>query len=363
MAHPYKTFPDRHFWNRSVSGTPWADVFLNQPSKFKITNRDRVASAGSCFSQRISRHLMSIGYNYQVYEACHPLMAAKATEYGYGVFSCRYGNIYSTRQLRQLFDEALGIRPPITRLAYLGPAKYIDLMRPNIGETRFGSPQEAQADRLFHLAQVRRMIEQMEVFVFTLGLTETWVDRGANIVYGSHPGVFVEKGNTDAITADNLSHAAVVEDLEYVIALIQRHTRQPNVRLIFTVSPVGLAATHQNNHVLVSTSYSKAVLRAAVGEVAGGHPHVEYFPSYEIFALSQSFGQFLADDLREVNPRGVAVAMRAFEDMFVDNTPAAAARPSPLADQPKELREPSTVGSAADVECDEVANAFFGKGL
>ena len=355
--HPYRTFPDRQFWNRAVSSTPWADVFLDQPSKFKITARDRVASAGSCFSQRISRHLISIGYNYQIYEACHPLIASKATEYGYGVFSCRYGNIYSTRQLRQLFDEALGVRPPITRLAYLGPGKYIDLMRPNIGETRFESPEEAQADRLFHLARVRKMIEQMEVFVFTLGLTETWVDRAANIVYGSHPGVFVEKGNTDAITADNLTHGAVVEDLEYVIGLIRRHSRQPDVRLILTVSPVGLAATHQNSHVLVSTSYSKAVLRAAVGDVASQHRHVEYFPSYEIFALSQSFGQFLADDLREVNARGVAIAMRAFENMFVD--PASSAATHPLSALPPS--DLSIVRSAADVECEEVANAFFGK--
>lgn len=61
--HPYKNFPDRQFWNRSVSRAAWADVFLDQPSKFKLSKTDRIASAGSCFARRISENLTSLGYN------------------------------------------------------------------------------------------------------------------------------------------------------------------------------------------------------------------------------------------------------------------------------------------------------------
>lgn len=108
--HPYSCFPNRQFWTRAVSGTPWAEVFLGQPTKFKVTPGDQVASAGSCFARRIAEHLIAVGYNYPAFEACHPLLEAKAADLGYGIFSCRYGNIYTTRQLRQLFDEALGVR-------------------------------------------------------------------------------------------------------------------------------------------------------------------------------------------------------------------------------------------------------------
>lgn len=354
--HPYKNFPNRQFWARSVSGTPWAEVFLGQPAKFRLSKSDRIASAGSCFARRISENLASIGYNYEFFEACHPLIAAKSADYGYGVFSCRYGNIYSTRQLRQLFDEALGLRPPILRFAELGPDNVIDLMRPNIGALGFGSKEEARLDRLHHLSRVRDMIEQMEVFIFTLGLTETWVDPGSNVVYGSHPAVFLDSIPADSATALNLGYAEVVEDFEYVLDLIRRHNRNPGVRVILTVSPVGLAATHQDSHVLMATTYSKAVLRAAAGQLAGAHDNVDYFPSFEIFSLSQSFGQFLADDLREVNARGVAVAMRAFEDMFLAAKPdlkraAPTAGATPAA--------PAVHEAPVDRECEEMANAIF----
>lgn len=357
--HPYRKFPDRQFWNRTVSTTPWADVFLGQPAKFRLTPGDRVASAGSCFARRIAEHLSASGFNYELFESCHPLMEAKALDYGYGTFSCRYGNIYTTRQLRQLFDEALGVRPPIFRFARLGPDSFVDLMRPNLGKAaNFGSVEEAKADRLYHLSRVREMIEQMEAFVFTLGLTEAWADETANIVYGSHPAVILNTLQADNIAPINLDYEEVVADLEYVLDLVGRHSKCGGPRVVLTVSPVALAATHQDSHVLTATTYSKSVLRAAAGKVAATHPKVDYFPSYEIFSLAQSFGQFLAEDLRDVNGRGVGVAMHTFEDMFMDaqarSAPraAATAKPAPPA--------PEATKSAAEAECDEIANAVFG---
>jgi hypothetical protein len=356
--HPYRNYPDRQFWNRAVSTAPWAEVFLDQPAKFQIAPEDRIASAGSCFARRIAEHLLAVGYNYELFEPCHPLIEAKAEAYGYGAFSCRYGNIYTTRQLRQLFDEALGLRPAIFRFAELAPGAVIDLMRPNVSRTGLGSVEEAKFDRLHHLTRVRRMIEEMDLFVFTLGLTEAWADEAADIVYGSHPGVFVNDLRAEHIAPVNLEYETVVQDLEYVLALIARHNRNGGgVRVVLTVSPVGLAATHQAQHVITATTYSKSVLRAAAGKLAASHAKVDYFPSYEIFSLSQSFGQFLADDLREVNPRGVRVAMDIFDRMFLQaeappkREPAAAPPPAAV---------PAETSNPADAECDEVANAYFG---
>ena len=356
--HPYKAFPDRQFWARSVSNVPWADVFLGQPSKFKLAASDRIASAGSCFARRISESLTAQGYNYEFFEACHPLMQAQAADYGYGVFSCRYGNIYTTRQLRQLFDEALGRRAPILRFAETKPKHFIDLMRPNVGDRGFSSAEEGRLDRLHHLTRVREMIEQMEVFIFTLGLTETWIEPGANVVYGSHPAVFRDTIPAEFAQAVNLEYGEVVEDFEYVLDLIARHNRNPGVRVILTVSPVALAATHQDTHVAMATTYSKSVLRAAAGKLAAAHANVDYFPSFEIFSLAQSYGQYLAEDLREVNPRGVAVAMRVFGDMFLPrdavNTDAAATPARATA-----AAEPTVRLAPVDRECDEIANAIF----
>lgn len=363
IVHPYRNFPDRQFWNRAVSTTPWADVFMGQPAKFRLSPTDRVASAGSCFARRIAEHLMARGYNYELFESCHPLLEARAADYGYGTFSCRYGNIYTTRQLRQLFDEALGVRAPIFRFARLGPDHIVDLMRPNLGKAvAFSSEAEAQADRLYHLGRVRRMIEEMEAFVFTLGLTEAWADEEADIVYGSHPAVIVNTIQADNIKPVNLEYEQVVADLEYVLQLVGRHSKAGGPKVVLTVSPVALAATHQDSHVVTATTYSKAVLRAAAGKIATSHARVDYFPSFEIFSLAQSFGQFLAEDLRDVNGRGVGVAMRAFEDMFMGTGVASGApqlEVGPLA-APSAPAAPAK--SLAEAECDEIANAVFGAG-
>lgn len=362
-VHPYRNFPDRQFWNRAVSTTPWADVFMGQSAKFRLSASDRVASAGSCFARRIAEHLIAKGYNYELFESCHPLLEAKAADHGYGTFSCRYGNVYTTRQLRQLFDEALGVRAPIFRFARLGADSFVDLMRPNLGKAAaFGSVEEAKADRLYHLACVRRMIEEMDAFVFTLGLTEAWADEAADIVYGSHPAVIVGSIQADGITAINLDYEQVVADLEYVLDLIGRHSRVGGPKVVLTVSPVALAATHQDDHVVTATAYSKAVLRAAAGKIAVSHPRADYFPSFEIFSLAQSFGQFLAEDLRDVNARGVGVAMRAFEDMFMEAAPTTGA-PRAEAPPPANPGPPAAPAkSLAEAECDEIANAVFGAG-
>ena len=133
---------------------------------------------------------------------------------------------------------------------------------------------------------------------------------------------------------------------------------------------------------LVSTAYSKAVLRAVAGKFAELLPCVDYFPSFEVFNLAQSFGQFLSEDLRDVSLRGVQVAMGNFKQMYLQGAAAEPAEPSKPAVAPVAAAAPvackpvvakpavapaaksaavAAAANAADVECDEVLNAFFGK--
>ena len=88
------------------------------------------------------------------------------------------------------------------------------------------------------------------------------------------------------------------------------------MRWIFTVSPVALAATATQDNVVVATSASKAVLRAAVDDVCLGNDQCAYFPSYEICSSPASFGQFLDSDLRNISPRGVKLVMHVFGETF-----------------------------------------------
>lgn len=359
--HPYKQFPPRQFWQQAVSGTPWADVLAHERGKFSITANDVVASAGSCFAQRISRLIIDSGLDYRYFETAHPLVPDKdATALGYKLFSCRYGNIYTTRQLLQLVKEALALTPPIQAVSATRAGHFVDLMRPNINSSGFESVEEAVADRAWHLQCVARMLAQCKVFIFTLGLTETWMDTETGVVYGSHPSVVTHLPSPRPLKAHNLDYLECYNDLVEVFNLMRGIN--PGVRFILTVSPVALAATHQPQNVLVSTAYSKAVLRAVAGKFAELLPCVDYFPSFEVFNLAQSFGQFLSEDLRDVSLRGVQVAMGNFKQMFLQAAPASVTAPAATTPAAAVSAAPAApAANAADVECDEVLNAFFGK--
>lgn len=356
--HAYQDFPRRQFWSRAVSDLPWEQVLAGEAGKFRIAPQDRITSAGSCFAQRIATRLRERGYGYAVFESCHPLQAAQAEALGYGTYSCRYGNIYTLRQLRQLVDECFEARDPIVRLdrAAQGDA-VIDLMRPRINRIGFETDTQAVADRIHHLLRTRAMFELSDVFVYTLGLTETWWDAQHQVCYGMHPSVVTSRAWREALTPLNLDYNACVDDFARVYETLMRHN--PKLRIILTVSPVALAATHQDQHVLLATMYSKSVLRAVAGRLADELPNVAYFPSYEIFNAAQSFGQYLATDLREVNTRGVQVAMDTFSRMFLSPVVGDAAASAAAAAGPSSAALPA-MPSPAERECDEMANAVFG---
>ena len=308
--HPYSNQPDKNFWRRFVSDTPWSDLdFVGEP-KFRLHPDDRVSMAGSCFAQHIARHMRKRGLSPFQTEQAHPLsVEAGAADAGYGAFSARYGNIYTSRQCLELFQQATGERAAIEDFAQQDGSFY-DLLRPNAVPGGFVSYEEAQMDRLFHLQKVRKMFEQADVFVYTLGLTESWRNSVGNYTYPVCPGTARGVYDPDQHTFHNLTHADVVADLT---ALVKSAARlNPRLKFIFTVSPVPLVATYTQQNVLLASTYSKSVLRAACGDVAASFDNVVYFPSYEIISHPASFGQYLQGDLREVTERGVSHVMRCF---------------------------------------------------
>jgi hypothetical protein len=99
--HPYQALPDFAYWRRSVERVAAELIDPVIGPKFAVTISDRVATAGSCFAQHIARTLQREGFNYFVADDDQGLTAEQRQRRGYGVFSARYGNVYTTRQLVQ----------------------------------------------------------------------------------------------------------------------------------------------------------------------------------------------------------------------------------------------------------------------
>ncbi len=311
-SHPYRDLPEAAFWRRAVAGKgptvdPLSGGFLT------LGRDDKVATAGSCFAQNIARYLKRSGFNYIVSESAHPILPADVAErHGYGLFSARYGNIYTARQLLQLFDRAYGTFVPAEEIwpAVDGNGRVVDPFRPTIEPGGYASEAELRADRAHHLARVREMFETLDIFVFTLGLTESWESRIDGAVFPVCPGVSGGSFDSARYAFHNFRVGEVTADLAAFIARLR--SVNPTARIILTVSPVPLVATASGNHVLAATTYSKSVLRAAAQEIAEDHAGVFYFPSYEIIMGAPAAARYFAEDMRNVTEEGVAQVMTVF---------------------------------------------------
>jgi len=300
-VHPYRGLPADQFWASGVAGIDAADVDPVRDMPFSVSPTDPVAAAGSCFAQHIARHLRGAGYNYLQTEP--PSTAAEP------VFSARFGNIYTTRQLRQLMLGAYGLHRPVTRVWRRADGRYIDPLRPQLVPAGFVTADEVTVARRAHLAAVRRMFQECRVFIFTLGLTEAWLAPDGTAL-PVPPGVVDALSPEGEASFHNFSVAEMRADLDQFLADLR--AVNPHVRVILTVSPVALVATYEARSVLVSNTYSKAALRVAAEEAAASHDFVAYFPSYEIITAPQVGGRYFAADLRSVTEEGVAHVMRVF---------------------------------------------------
>ena len=351
--HPYSDLPDRHFWKRFVSNTPWRDLPLGGAAKFRLNGESRIATAGSCFAQHIARYLNKAGLGTYIAETAHPLTAECGGETdSYKLFSARYGNIYTARQALELFKQAFGLVPMIEDFAEQDGRVY-DLLRPNAVPEGFAGLREARADRAWHLSRVRKMFETADVFVFTLGLTECWYNAERGHTYPVCPGTARGIYDPALHRFRNLNYPEVAADLEGLVVGLREVN--PALTLIFTVSPVPLVATYTSNDVLAASSYSKSILRAVCGEIDSRYNHVQYFPSYEIVSHGASFGQYLASDLREVTERGVAHVMSRFFATFFEGG-AAARENKPQAAQAAQAVSAQNAAGLFEVECEEIFN-------
>jgi hypothetical protein len=226
MGHPYSNLPPERHWPRGVARVSMVDVDPVGKVPFLISPTDKVATAGSCFAQHIARHLARHGFNYYVAEPAHPIVPSHlASEYGYGLFSARYGNVYTARQLKQLFQRAFGLFKPTDCAWRENDGSWRDPFRPSINPLGFASLRELEVDVQQHLSCVREMFEQLDVFVFTLGLTECWVSAADGAAYPVCPGTVAGTFNPTQHLFHNFTVDEVLQDITDFIDLLRRLSR------------------------------------------------------------------------------------------------------------------------------------------
>jgi len=348
--HPYVGLPRSAYWKQAVSEvSPLHLDGLYEP-RFTIDGDTRISAAGSCFAQHIGRQFKLRGFRFMDFEPPPPLLdPADYPAYSFDLFSARYGNLYSARQLVQLFERAAGEFTPLDGAwseSTPDGERWYDPYRPIVEPRGFGSLEELERSRAAHLDAVARILPSTDVFVFTFGLTEAWRNTADGAVYPTCPGTIHGEYDAAAHEFVNFSYPEVLADFEAFLA--RARAVNPAMRFLVTVSPVPLTATASGRHVLSATMASKSILRAVCAELYNRYDYVDYFPSYELVAAHPMRAMFFDPNLRTVAPRGVAHVMDTFFAAHPSPGPAAAA--------------PAAASAAAedDAVCDEAILETFG---
>ena len=294
--NPYLSLSDKSFWKKAVVEKTPEKLDNIYRKKFKLNSMDHIATAGSCFAQHVSRSLKKNGFN---------VLDKEGSEY-----SANYGNIYTVAQLLQLTRESIS-ESPLPNIAWEKDGQYIDALRPGALIPPVNSPNEVMIQRLKHLQAVRAVLQEFDVFIFTLGLTEAWIRKEDNVVFPSAPGVIAGDFDPDLYEFRNYDFNSIVTDFEEFIEKVTILRAGKAFKIILTVSPVPLTATASKDHILIANTYSKATLRAVAAQLAE-KDSIDYFPSYEIVTNPKYYQESYDANLRTVKKSTVDNVMHYF---------------------------------------------------
>ena len=317
-SFPYNNLSATQKWPTACEWSNFdihVDPHEDSEAKFKFDKNTCISSAGSCFAQRITQSLQSHEFNYLLAEKPPTFLPASlAIDYNYGIYSARYGNIYSARQLLQLIDRAFGEFIPTLGAWKTKNNTFIDPFRPRIQPDGFESEEEVLIDREVHLSKTKEVFTKSDVFIFTLGLTESWIDSRDGSVLPTCPGRGYGVFDEAIYKFHNMTFNEIYDDLKKSLAKIRSFN--PNVNIILSISPIPLVATMTNNHIVTANTYSKSVLRAVVGQIVQELDYVEYFCSYEILTSCYRNHLYWEGDMRSLNSTALDIVFKSFYKFF-----------------------------------------------
>lgn len=302
----------RSRWSHDVGRFASDLAVVGHEPKFRIGRGDRFFCIGSCFARNVEEHLI-----------CNdiPVLSRRIV-----CPRSEWGN-----------PRPNGIVNKFTTMSMLNELDWV-LERPAIDEGLFEPAGEAWRDlqlstgtppvtleraierRAYLIDDYFARIRQADVVVVTLGLNEVWHDSRTGRYLNEAPGMASVRAAPARYRLEITGVAANLEALRRIHALLLQIN--PDVRVIVTVSPVPMFATFSGKDVAVANMYSKTVLRAAAEEFAAGNDRIDYFPSYDMVALSRRESVYGADCLH-VSDAAVAALIRHFLRLYTGEEPAA----------------------------------------
>jgi hypothetical protein len=224
------------------------------PSGLDLTLQDGIATIGSCFAEVIGNKLQENKANVLV----NP-----------------FGTIFNPLSVCRLLKAAIRQPHDIERqlVQHNGIWYAYDL------HSSLSSPSRDELLQLIsqRLDQTNQALQQARLLIITLGTAVGYrLQSTGEVVANCH------KLPARQFTRELLSLGAMQAEFENTLPLLKQFN--PNLRVVFTVSPV-----RHIKETIETNSVSKALLRVLCHQLVQGHTPVSYFPAFEI----------MMDDLRD----------------------------------------------------------------
>jgi tetratricopeptide (TPR) repeat protein len=282
-ANPVAYWPERSGSNRLEPVTK-----PEFRSTFELEPGERIFTIGSCFAREIEGELLKRGFKVPVQEILKdPLFA----DIGTIVL-----NNYGTPSIYNELAWALGSDQPYIpkdHILEVQSGKFVDIhLHPTVPPANW----DVCLSRRATLQYLMRQSLECRVIVITLGLAEVWYDSATHYYLNNIPRPALLRAYPDRFDLHVLSYEGAFHYFEKALLLLRSKGRKDQ-RVVLTVSPVPLLATHRPIDVIVANTYSKSVLRAVAETICAKYDWIDYYPSYESVMLSDRASAWDADQI------------------------------------------------------------------
>ena len=121
--------------------------------------------------------------------------------------------------------------------------RFFDALRPSIEPDGLETSEEVVQHRQLHLSRVRKLFESLDVFIFTLGLTEMWIDQKSGTAYPTAPGTVAGFYDPNTFAFSNARYNEIIDDFNSFQKVVMTIRQGRPFNILLTVSPVPLTAT------------------------------------------------------------------------------------------------------------------------
>lgn len=292
-------------WSSDIARFDEDLALVHHEPKFRLDESDRFFCIGSCFARNIEEHLIYQGVNVLSKSIFSPRDECPARTNG---FVNKFTTYSMLNELEWVLNEPELDDACFEQVNGLWRDLQLAPTIPGVSRDR------AYARRRYLTRDYFSRIASASVVVLTLGLNEVWYDHASQRYLNAAPSFFAARREPDRFEVQITDVAGNLVQLEQIRSLLER--LNPAAKIIVTVSPVPLSETFSGKDVVVANLFSKSALRVTAQLFAARHDNIDYFPSYDMVAMSPRARAY-GDDCLHVSDRVVGRIMQMFLKLYM----------------------------------------------